>query len=144
MHLMHFVTLHGTSLLSTLRLMSNRNGLPVPTCCAIDHCSVPPSLQCAAYSIAPLENICIFESRYIVHSRRKMKFSGKTGTLHSINGSNSIESVGHLLQRTPAWSTFWSIIPLHFSLSLYFSNFVTVLWCFFLWPYLSAERSAIR
>jgi len=76
-----------------------------------------------------------------------MKFSGKTGTLHSINGCNSIENVGHLLQRTPTWSTFWSMIPLNFSSSLWFSNFVTIL-CFFFVTTAErrekAERSAIR
>lgn len=107
---MRFVTPHRASLLSTSRLMSNRNRFPVPTCYAIDHSvqpeNVPRSVWQAAYSIAPLESICIFESKYIVHSRRKIKFSGKTRTLHSINGGNLIKNVGHLLQYTPALGHF--------------------------------------
>lgn len=100
---MHFVTLCGASPPSTSRLMNNRNRFPVLQCSAIDHPeNVPRSVWQAAHSIAPLQSICIFESKYIVHSGRKPNFSGKTRTLHSINWGNLIKNVGYLLQYTPS------------------------------------------
>ena len=126
---MHFVAPRRASLCSTSRLMSNRSRFPVPTCYAIDHSvqpeNVPRSVRQAAYSIAALESICISESKYIVHSRRKINFSGKTRTLHSISGANLIWNVGHLLQYTPSLRHFLERNSItHLSEAL-LSNFVS-------------------